>query len=57
MISSKQDNGFEDDTKEFLGLDIPFRIFYLVLALTVAFVVMLGKEFLTFMENYKPAKI
>ena len=56
MISSKQDNGFEDDTKEFLGLDIPFRIFYLVLALTVVFVVMLGKEFLTFLENYKPAK-
>ena len=56
MISSKQDNGFEDDTKEFLGLDIPFRIFYLVLALTAAFVVMLGKEFLTFLENYKPAK-
>ena len=57
MISSKQDNGFEDDTKEFLGLDIPFRIFYLVLALTVVFVVMLGKELLTFLENYKPAKI
>ena len=56
MISSKQDNGFEDDTKEFLGLDIPFRIFYLVLALTVVFVVMLGKELLTFFENYKPAK-
>jgi len=56
MISSKQDNGFEDDTKEFLGLDIPFRIFYLVLALSVVFVVMLGKEFLTFLENYKPAK-
>jgi hypothetical protein len=56
MISSKQDNGFEDDTKEFLGLDIPFRIFYLVLALTAVFVVMLGKEFLTFLENYKPAK-
>jgi len=56
MISSKQDNGFEDDTKEFLGLDIPFRIFYLVLALTVVFVVMLGKELLTFLENYKPSK-
>ena len=56
MISSKQDNGFEDDTKEFLGLDIPFRIFYLVLALSVVFVIMLGKEFLTFLENYKPAK-
>ncbi len=56
MISSKQDNGFEDDTKEFLGLDVPFRIFYLVLALTVVFVVMLGKELLMFLENYKPAK-
>ena len=56
MISSKQDNGFEDDTKELLGLDIPFRIFYLVLALTVVFVVMLGKELLTFLENYKPSK-
>ena len=56
MISSKQDNGFEDDTKELLGLDIPFRIFYMVLALTVVFVVMLGKELLTFLENYKPAK-
>tara|TARA_B100001094_G_scaffold262724_1_gene264044 strand:+ start:114 stop:1187 length:1074 start_codon:yes stop_codon:yes gene_type:complete len=56
MISSKQDNGFEDDTKEFLGVDIPFKLFYMVLALTVVFVVMLGKEFLTFLENYKPAK-
>ena len=56
MISSKQDNGFEDDTKEFLGFEIPFRIFYLVLALTVVFVVMLGKELLTFLENYNPAK-
>jgi hypothetical protein len=56
MISSKQDNGFEDDTKEFLGVDIPFKLFYMALALTVVFVVMLGKEFLTFLENYKPAK-
>tara|TARA_Y100000991_G_C21947023_1_gene337930 strand:+ start:413 stop:1486 length:1074 start_codon:yes stop_codon:yes gene_type:complete len=56
MISSKQDNGFEDDTKEFLGLDIPFRIFYLFLALTVVFVAMLGKEFLMLLENYKTTK-
>jgi len=56
MISSKQDNGFEDDTKEFLGLDIPFKLYYIVLALTVVFIFILGKELITFLENHKSIK-
>lgn len=53
-ISSKQDNGFVDNTKQLLGTDIPFRLFYMVLALTAVFFSLLFIEFLRYIESFKP---
>jgi len=54
IISSKQDSGFIDDTKELLGLTLSSKRYYLVLFTILAFVILLGIEFLKFLEKYKP---
>ena len=54
IISGKQDSGFVDDTNEFLGLKIGKKLYYLVLFTILAFVILLGLEFLKFLEKYKP---
>jgi len=54
IISSKQDSGFVDDTKELLGLTLNTKSYYLVLFTILAFVILFGIEFLKFLEKYKP---
>jgi len=54
IISSKQDSGFIDDTKELLGLTLSSKRYYLVLFTILAFIILLGIEFLKFLEKYKP---
>ena len=54
LISSKQDSGFVDHTKDFLGLALPIKVFYPVLVLSLVFFVMLAREFLKYLEKYKP---
>ena len=55
LISSKQDSGFVDHTKDFLGLAFPIKVFYPVLILSVVFLVMLARQFLKYLERYKPS--
>ena len=57
LISSKQDNGFVDNTKSLFGLSIPAKIFYSIMALGLAFLMLLGIEFLSYLEKYKPKNL
>jgi hypothetical protein len=54
IISGKQDSGFVDDTRELLGLTLSSKRYYLVLFTILAFIILLGIEFLKFLEKYKP---
>jgi hypothetical protein len=54
IISGKQDSGFIDHTKELLGLTLSSKLYYLVLFTILAFIILLGIEFLKFLEKYKP---
>tara|TARA_B100001093_G_scaffold249238_1_gene238651 strand:- start:320 stop:1384 length:1065 start_codon:yes stop_codon:yes gene_type:complete len=56
VISSKQDNGFVDHTKDFVGLKLPFKQFYLAFVFSIVFIGLLSFEFLKFLEKYKPYK-
>ena len=53
MISSKQDNGFEDDTKELLGVHVPIKFFYLVILFGLTFISLLIPELIRFFERIK----
>tara|TARA_B100001175_G_scaffold296831_1_gene286071 strand:+ start:496 stop:1569 length:1074 start_codon:yes stop_codon:yes gene_type:complete len=57
LISSKQDNGFVDNTKSLFGFSIPAKIFYSITALGLAFLPLLGIEFLSYLEKYKPKNL
>jgi hypothetical protein len=57
LISSKQDNGFLDNTKSLFGLSIPAKIFYSIMALGLAFLPLLGIEFLSYLEKHKPKNL
>lgn len=54
IISGKQDSGFIDNTKKLLGLKLGIKRYYLALFTILAFVILLGIEFLKFLEKYKP---
>ena len=54
VISSKQDSGFVDKSKELLGLKLHSKYYYLVLFTLLTFVALFGIEFLKFLEKYKP---
>ena len=53
-ISSKQESGFVDNTKELLGMKLSSRNYYPALFFILAFIVLLGMEFFKFIEKYKP---
>jgi len=57
LISSKQDNGFVDNTKGLFGLSIPAKIFYSIMALGLAFLPLLGIEFFSYLEKHKPKNL
>lgn len=54
IISGKQDSGFVDDTKELLELKLGKKLYYLVVFTILSLVILLGIEFLKFLEKYKP---
>jgi len=56
LISSKQDSGFVDHTKNFLGIPLPIKVFYPILVLSIVFLVMLAREFYMSIQKYKPQK-
>ena len=53
MISSKQDNGFEDDTKDLFGVQIALKFFYLVIIFSLTFIALLVPELIRFFERIK----
>lgn len=53
MISNKQDSGFASNTKSFLGKELSPVLFYGILVLLGTMAVLLGIEFLKFIEKYK----
>lgn len=56
VISSKQDNGFVDNTKNFIGVALPFKQFYLFSIFLIVFVGLLCFEFLKSLDKYSPDK-
>jgi len=54
IISGKQDSGFVDDTKRLLGITLNTKGYYLVVFTILSLVILLGIEFLKFLEKYKP---
>ncbi|MDG1056850.1 MAG: hypothetical protein P8O83_03915, partial [Flavobacteriaceae bacterium] len=53
-ISSKQESGFVDNTKELLGMKLSSTTYYPYLFFLLAFVALLGMEFFKFIDKYKP---
>ena len=53
-ISSKQESGYVDNTRHLLGLNLKSKHYYLVLFTFLTFIVLMGIEFLKFLEQYKP---
>lgn len=53
MISNKQDSGFASTTITFFGIEMSPILFYGILAFLAAIGVLLGIEFLKFIEKYK----
>ncbi len=53
-ISSKQESGFVDNTKELLGMKLSSRTYFPALFFVFTFFVLLGIEFFKFIEKYKP---
>ena len=52
VISSKQDSGFLDNTKDFMGIPLSYKQFYLFFVFSIVFVGLLLLEFLKFLEKY-----
>ena len=53
-VSSKQESGFVDNTLNFYSLKLSPKYYYLVILILLSLVVLLGIEFLKFIEKYKP---
>ena len=53
MISNKQDSGFASTEKVLFGKELSIKSYYAILSLLGTFVVLLGLEFLKFLESYK----
>ena len=53
IISSKQDSGSIDNSKELLGLDLGLKKYYAILIIAFMFLGLLGLEFVRFLERFK----
>ena len=53
IISSNQDSGAIDDRKELLGLSVSAKLFYGFIFTLLTFIVLLGMQFIKFLERYK----
>lgn len=54
IITSKQDTGVTSDKNEILGLKLPYSLFLSFVLFLLTSAVLLGSEFLKFIERYKP---
>ena len=52
-ISGKQESGFVDNKKELLGISFNMKYYYSVLFIILTFLLLLGTEFLKFLDKYK----
>ena len=53
MISNKQDSGFASNTKDLFGKQLSIKSYYIVVLFLLAFIVLIGLEFLKFIEKFK----
>ena len=54
IISSDQDGGHIDDTRNLFGLKIPIKYYYVIALLLLSFLLLSSFEFYRFLERYKP---
>ncbi|TNJ47056.1 hypothetical protein KFZ70_05380 [Tamlana fucoidanivorans] len=53
VLSRKQDSGFVDNKREIFGVSMGAKIFYGVLLFCLTFIVLLGLDFIKFLERFK----
>ena len=53
IISSKQESGVIDNRIEFMGVTISTKVFYGLLLFSITFLVLLGLQFIKFLERYR----
>lgn len=53
IVSSTQDSGTVDDKKEIFGFAVSSKIFYAIILMFLTFIVLLGLNFVKFLERYK----
>lgn len=54
IVSSKQDNGSVDRSRNLLGISIPTKLYYAALFMILTLIILFGIEFFKFLERYKP---
>ena len=54
LISSKQDSGFVDNTKDLLGVSFSIKTYYMFALILATFGLLLAMEFLNYLERYRP---
>ena len=53
VVSSQENQGTIDNTKEFLGKSLDFKIYYALVLMILASVILLTLHFINFLEKYK----
>jgi len=53
VLSSKQDSGSIDNRKEVFGISVSQKVFYALALILLSFIVLVGLEFIKFLERYK----
>lgn len=53
VLSSKQDSGSIDNRKEVFGKSVSPKIYYASILLVLTFLILIGLEFISFLERYK----
>ena len=55
MIPSRQETGLQMTTKKLFEQEYNFKIYYAIILFSLSFIILLGAEFLKFLETYKPS--
>lgn len=53
IVSSKQDSGSMDNSKEILGISVDAKHYYAIILIGLTFIVLVGLRFVTFLERFK----
>ena len=53
VVSSQENQGTIDNTKEFLGTPLDFKVYYAIILMVLASVILLSLHFIKFLEKYK----